>query len=140
MDLPERFEDLLSIQKLNDDFCYELDRGAPENFASLFTETALYTHGPRTSNGRFEILAFAKSRRATGPRTSRHVQSGLRIEFEAHARARGVSCCTTFAASANPPIASTLPVLVADFYDIYVIEGNIWRIAERNIVPIFTLA
>jgi hypothetical protein len=138
MELPERFNDLLAIQKLNEDFCYELDRGTPENFAVLFTEAALYTHGPRTSNGRLEILTFAKSRRAAGPRTSRHLQSGLRIEFEGRGRARGVSCCTTFAASAHPPIASTLPILVADFHDLYALEGDRWLLAERNIVPIFT--
>jgi len=99
-----------------------------------------YTHGLRTSKGRLEILAFAKSRRAAGPRTSRHVQSFLRIEFERHDRARAVSSCTTFAASDNPPIASTVPVLVADFRDVYVIEDARWLLAERHIVPIFTSA
>lgn len=136
--LPPRFPDLLAIRGLNDDLCHELDRGTPEGFAALFTQDALYTHGPRRSVGRDEVLAFARSRRAAGPRTSRHVQSGLRITFEGDDRAHGVSCCTTFAASAEPPIASTAPVLVADFLDVYVREGGVWRVAQRDIVPVFT--
>jgi hypothetical protein len=138
--LPERFEDLLAIERLNDAFCFELDRGTPEGFAGLFAEDAFYTHGSRESRGRGEILAFARSRTATAPRTARHVPAGLRVTFRGATGAIGISCCTTFAASALPPIASTIPVLVADFQDIYVKHGDDWLFAERHIIPIFTPA
>lgn len=138
MALPERFDDIVAIERLNAAFCHELDRGTPEGFAALFTDAAFYTHGRRESRGRDEILAFARSRTAAGPRTSRHVQTGLRIELQGADRAAGTSCCTTFAASATPPIASTLPILVADFRDVYALEEGAWRFAERHIVPIFT--
>jgi hypothetical protein len=140
MALPERFDDLLAIERLNQAFCHELDRGTPEGFATLFIEDAFYAHGARESHGRAEILAFARSRTATGPRTSRHVPSGLRVDFIDQAQATGISCCTTFAASALPPIASTIPVLVADFEDQYRYENGIWRFAARRITPIFTPA
>ena len=140
MSLPTRLADILAIKQLNEDVCHELDRGTPEGFATLFTENAVYTRAARTSCGRSEILSFAKSRRAEGPRTSRHVQSGLRITFQGEDRALGVSCCTTFAASAAPPIVSTVPVLVADFLDVYAREGGVWLLAQRDIVPIFTPA
>jgi hypothetical protein len=140
MTLPERFEDVLAIEQLNGAFCFELDRGTPEGFAALFVEDAFYTHGTRESRGREAILMFARSRTATAPRTARHVPAGLRIMFEGEDSATGISCCTTFAASALPPIASTIPVLVADFQDRYVKHGGAWLFAERRIVPIFTPA
>lgn len=140
MELPERFEDLLAIERLNSAFCFELDRGTPEGFAALFVEDAYYTHGPRESRGRVEILAFARSRTATAPRTARHVPAGLRVTFQGATDASGISCCTTFAASALPPIASTIPVLVADFQDVYVKRDGNWLFAERLIIPIFTPA
>lgn len=114
MQLPERFEDWIAIHRLNDDFSHELDRGTPEGFADLFVEDAIYTNGPRHARGRAAILQFAKSRTASGPRTSRHVLSGLRVTFASADRAIGVSCCTTFSAPASPPIPSTLPTVVAD--------------------------
>ena len=128
---------LRDIQALNDAFCYELDRGTPEGFAALFTDDARYTHGTRQSRGRAEVLAFARSRTSAGPRTSRHIQSGLRVTLQGATKATGISCCTTFAASADPPIATTLPTLIADFHDVYLLLEDGWRFAERHIVPIF---
>lgn len=130
-------EDMIMIQKLNDDFCYELDRGTPEGFAALFTEDVIYTRGERKSFGRDEVLDFAKGRTAKGPRTARHIASGLRVQFEDETTATGLSCCVTFGASAKPPIPSTLPVLVADFHDIYKKVLGKWLFKERHIVAIF---
>ena len=136
--LPERLADLIAIERLNHSFCHELDRGTPEGFAALFVADAFYAHAGRESHGRDAILAFARGRTAAGPRTSRHIPSGLQISFEGSDRATGISCCTTFAASALPPVASTLPILVADFADIYVCRDAVWCFAERRITPIFT--
>lgn len=132
-------DDHSALARLNEDFCFELDRGTPEGFAALFTEDAFYTHGERQSRGRDAVLAFARSRTAAGPRTSRHVQSGLRLDGGPVA-ATGISCCVTWAASASPPIADTAVLLVADFYDTYARVDGRWLFAERRIVPIFTPA
>ena len=130
--------DRAALVRLNEDFCFELDRGSPEGFAALFTSDAFYSHGARQSLGRDAVLAFARARIAATPRTSRHVQSGLRLSLGGPDTATGVSCCVTWAASANPPIASTAVLLVADFHDVYARVGGRWLFAERNIVPIFT--
>ena len=129
--------DRAALVQLNDDFCFELDRGSPEGFTRLFAEDAHYSHGSRASDGRGEILAFARSRTACGPRTSRHVQTGLRLTSIDADRAEGISCCVTWAASTSPPIADTAVLLVADFHDRYVRVGDHWLFARRHIEPIF---
>ena len=138
--LPDRFGDLVAIERLTLAFCHELDRGTAEGFAALFVADAFYAHGARESHGRDAILAFARNRTASGPRTSRHVPAGLRIDFTGTDEATGISCCTTFAASAQPPVASTVPILVADFADRYRREDGGWRFIERRITPIFVPA
>lgn len=138
MSPPDRADDRLAIERLNHAFCHALDRGAPEAFAALFTADAVYTSGPRRSEGREGVLAFAHGRIADGPRTSRHCPFGLNVVFEDAALARGTSTCMAFSAAGRPPIASTLPTLVADFHDLYRCEEGRWLFAERHIVPIFT--
>jgi len=135
----ERFEDRAAIERLNADFGHELDRGTANGFVALFTPDAIYTNGPRVLHGRDAIHAFFVSRTATGPRTSRHVMTGLRIDFEAADSARGISICTTFSAEGVPEIPSTHAAIVADFEDRYVrVEGR-WLFQSRNIVPIFRM-
>jgi uncharacterized protein (TIGR02246 family) len=129
-----------AISRLNERFCWELDRGTAEGFAALFTDDALYTNGTRVSRGRSEILAFAAGRRSGQPRTSRHFVSGLQITVQSEARATGLSCCMAFSAAAEPPVPSTLPALVADFFDVYRKVDGAWLFAERRITPIFTAA
>ena len=132
-----RIRDQLAIERLNADFGHELDRGTSDGFAALFTPDALYTHGARILRGRDAIRAFFISRTAEGSRTSRHVVTGLRIDFQSPSEAVGVSVCTTFSMPGLPEIASTIPAIVADFEDRYVLTDDGWRFAARNIVPIF---
>ncbi len=136
----DRLSDIMAIERLNSSFGHELDRGDADGFVELFMPDALYTHGPRVLRGREEIRAFYLNRTAKGPRTSRHFATGLRITFTGPHEARGISICTTWAASAEPPVASTMPALVADFEDIYAFDGERWRFRERHIHPIFTAA
>ena len=133
----ERASDRLAIARLNDAFCHELDRGSPEGFARLFTLDAIYTNGPRRSETRDGVLAFARSRIAAGPRTSRHLAGGLHITFEGTDTATGISCCMAFTASGVPPITAIIPPVVADFHDVYRRENGAWLFAERHILPIF---
>jgi hypothetical protein len=135
-----RADDRHMIAQLNDDFCHELDRGSAEGFVALFTAEALYTHGPRVLHGIEQIREFYVGRTREGPRTSRHMTSGLRIEFTGPAFARGLSVCMTFSAPGLPPIQSTVPVIVADFEDVYAFDGSRWRFAERHIRPQFRAA
>ena len=135
-----RADDRRMIAQLNDDFCHELDRGSAEGFVALFTPEALYTHGARVLRGTEQILEFYVGRTREGPRTSRHMTSGLRIDFTGPAFARGLSVCMTFSAPGLPPIQSTVPAIVADFEDVYAFDSGRWRFAERHIQPQFRAA
>lgn len=132
--------DRLAIERLNADFAHELDRGTPEGFVALFTPDALYVRGDRRLVGQKAILRFATDRLSDGPRTSRHVVSGLRVDFQGEEQATGISCCTTFSAAGTPPIASTVPALVADFDDVYVRVDGRWLFRERHILAQFEAA
>ena len=127
-----------AITELNNDFCYYLDHGLVDELVDLFCEDALYTHGQRTSCGQEEIRQLFESRRGAKKRTSRHIQSGLRIEISDAARATGRSVCLTFAADTPPPIIPATPYLVADFIDHYrKCDDGRWRLKKRHIERIF---
>ena len=127
-----------AITDLNNDFCHYLDHGLVDELVDLFCEEALYTHGQRTSNGREEVRRLFEPRRGAKNRTSRHIQSGLRIKIADASRASGRSVCLTFAADAPPPVSPASPYLVADFIDEYrrCNDGR-WRIKRRHIERIF---
>jgi len=127
----------LALEDLNAAFARHLDHGEIDALIDLFAEDALYTHGERRSRGRAEIEALFRNRVAGGPRTSRHLTSGLRIEIESATRARGTSVCLSFAGDGLPPLPA-VPFLVADFDDVYVrsADGR-WRFDERHIHRVF---
>jgi hypothetical protein len=138
MDRLARLADRLAIEDLNNAFAYHLDHDEVELLLGLFTEDALYTNGKRRSQGRTEIGAFLRSRTADGPRTARHLYSGLRLVFDGETEARGTSVWLTFAKNSLPPVDYSIPILIADFDDRYVREADgEWRIKRRHIEPIF---
>lgn len=140
MEPSARPADRQAIARLGDDFCHELDRGTVEGFAALFMPDALYTHGARILRGIEQIREFYSGRTRDGPRTSRHMVTGLRVDFTGEMSARGLSVCMTFSAPGLPPISSTVPAIVADFEDRYTFDGVRWRFAERHIHPMFRAA
>lgn len=135
----ERLEAKMAIEALNVDFCYYLDHNLVEELVDLFTEDARYSHGPRLSCGRAEIRALFARRASGGTRTSRHLQTGLKITLSTARQASGTSVCLTFACDGHPPISPATPFLIADFIDDYLLcaDGR-WRIHKRDIVRIFT--
>jgi hypothetical protein len=128
----------LALTELNGDFCYFLDHGLVDELIDLFCEDARYSHGERLSTGRDEVRRLFAGRRGATNRTSRHIQSGLRLQVIDRFRARGQSVCLTFAANARPPVSPAVPYLVADFKDEYrLCDDSRWRIAKRHIERIF---
>jgi SnoaL-like domain len=126
-----------SLEDLNSAFARHLDHGELDALVELFTTDALYTHGPRRSEGRDEIRALFVNRTARGPRTSRHLYSGLRFDIADRNHATGASVCLSFAQDGSPPLPAT-PFLVADFDDVYVrCEDGVWRFEERHISRVF---
>lgn len=128
----------LALRDLNADFCYYLDHGETDRLVDLFTEDAVYTHGERSSEGRDAISELFSERNASGTRTARHMQSGLRLRIIDENSATGHSVCMTFAADLLPPINQATPHLVADFVDDYEFcADERWRISRRHIDRIF---
>lgn len=128
-----------ALEDLNNNFCYYLDKGNITELVDLFCEDARYSHGDRVSCGRQEIRKLFQLRSSAGVRTSRHLQTGLRLSIESKVSAVGESVCTTFAADEPSPISPAIPHLVADFTDEYKYcpDGR-WRIKKRHINRIFT--
>jgi ketosteroid isomerase-like protein len=127
----------LELEQLNSAFAYHLDHNEIEALVDLFTADALYTNGDRKSEGREAIEQLFRNRTAGGPRTSRHMYSGLRLSIESSVAASGTSVCMSFAADGLPPLPAK-PFLVADFVDRYRREEDgRWRIAERHIERVF---
>lgn len=128
----------LALQDLNNAFTYYLDQNQIDPLVALFTEDAIYTHDVRRSEGRAAIRVLLETRAAAGPRTTRHVSTGLRVEIQDGSLATGYSVCVTYAANAVPPIVNATPCLVADFEDQYRLETDgQWRIRRRHIRRIF---
>jgi hypothetical protein len=134
----EKLEIRVALEDLNTAFCYHLDHDEVEPLLDLFTDDVYYTHGPRKTNGKAELERIFRGRSAHGPRTSRHLYSGLQVEIESGTRARGTSVCMTFGQGGVPPLSPAVPILVADFEDVYVrgADGR-WRFGERHIHRIF---
>ena len=127
----------LELEELNAAFAYHLDHNDIAALTDLFAVDALYTNGDRISRGRAEIEQLFRNRTAQGPRTSRHLYSGLRLSIESLSSAGGWSVCMSFAANGLPPLPAK-PFLVADFEDRYQLDADgSWRFAERHIHPIF---
>jgi len=134
----ERLEIRVALEDLNTAFCYHLDHNEVDKLLELFTDDVFYTHGPRRSHGKAELAEVLRGRTASGPRTSRHLYSGLKLEIESATRARGTCVCMTFGQSGTPPLAPAVPILVADFDDVYERGADgLWRIRERHIQRIF---
>lgn len=133
-----RLEIRLALEDLNAAFTHHLDHGDIPALVALFTSDALYTNGPRESRGHAAIEELFRQRVAKGPRTSRHIYSGLRFEIQSEREATGTSVCLSFAADGLPPLPIK-PFLVGDFVDRYRREPDgRWRIAERRIQRVFT--
>ena len=141
LDKLERIESRLALEVLNVDFCHFLDYNKVEELAELFTEDARYSHGSRVSRGREEIRQLFSKRIAGKVRTSRHMQTGLKIILLNSREAQGRSVCLTFASDDPPPVSPATPFLVADFIDEYQrCEDGRWRIRKRHIQRIFAAA
>jgi hypothetical protein len=128
----------LAIEDLNAAFAYHLDHNQVEPLVDLFTANARYSHGERRTEGREALRTLFIARTATGPRTTRHFYSGLRIDIHDERSASGQSVWMAFAANQEPPIGFCTPHLVADFIDRYLLDTDgRWRIEQRDIRRIF---
>ena len=129
----------IAIEELNAAFARCLDHAAYDDLGDLFSEDARYSSGPRTMEGRNAIVqSFVTRAQKGGPRTTRHLFSGLSVHFEGSSLARGHSVWISYACNTPAPVEEVTPFVVADFEDVYVLEvDGHWRIQERVIRPVF---
>lgn len=131
--------DRLAIEELNAWFCHCLDTQQYDSLGEVLTPDVHYTSGPRTLIGLDTVITqFTTRAQQTLPRTTRHLQSGLRLQFDADGlTAHGLSVAVNYAAHGEAPADSLTPFVVADFTDTYQRgQDDRWRIKTRIITPI----
>ena len=136
-----REEELLlwvEIERLNAEFAYLIDHDQADRVPDLFTPDGVYgrSTGER-SVGREAIRESYRRRAAHGVRTARHIFSNLRLTVESADRVRGTVILTLFAEDGPPPHPA-LPLIVADYDDVYERgpDGR-WLYRERIITWLF---
>jgi hypothetical protein len=124
---------------------FEIDHRNGAAAAGFFTADAELTFSRRTFRGTAEIDGVYRDRAARGPRVSRHLASNLHVLRREAGAVDAVSALVLFARDGEPPVPSTVPVLVADVFDRFVRPGapdrapHGWLIASRRIESRFLL-
>lgn len=118
---------------------FEIDHGDGSAASSFFTADAELTFSRRTFRGTDQINGVYSDRTARGPRVSRHLMSNLHILRHEPDLVEAVSALVLYAQDGEPPVPTTVPVLVADVFDRFVRvdepdgEACRWLIASRRI-------
>ncbi|MEY9929639.1 hypothetical protein ABH926_004279 [Catenulispora sp. GP43] len=118
---------------------FEIDHGDGSAASNFFTADAELTFSRRAFRGTEEIDGVYRDRAARGPRVSRHLMSNLHVLRHDTDRVEAVSALVLHAQDGEPPVPTTVPVLVADVFDSFVRIGGPdaqnyrWLIAARRI-------
>ena len=118
---------------------FEIDHGDGSAASGFFTADAELTFSRRTFRGTDEIDGVYSDRAARGPRVSRHLMSNLHVLRHEADLVEAVSALVLYAQDGEPPVPTTVPVLVADVFDRFVRVGGPdgrarrWLIASRRI-------
>ena len=124
---------------------FEIDHGDGSAASSFFTADAELTFSRRTFRGTDEIDGVYSDRTARGPRVSRHLTSNFHVLRHETDLVEAVSVLVLYAQDGEPPVPTTVPVLVADVFDRFVRvgepdgEARRWLIAARRIENRFLL-
>jgi 3-phenylpropionate/cinnamic acid dioxygenase small subunit len=127
----------LEIDAVLADWAWHVDHGEIDELVELFTEDARFEPQPGVElHGRPRIRQRYASR--SGPRTTRHVYSGLRLAVVGPVWVRATSTWVTYAANQPAPVPDATTYQVADFHDLFT-RGmdRRWRICDRTIVSVF---
>lgn len=134
--MPITLEHRSAIHDLVAEFAWRVDHNDGVGVENLFTEDGTYDMAGWVISGREDIKHFYDDRRARGPRTSRHLFTGLRLSANDDA-ITGISVLTLHAEQGAPPLRLD-PVLVADYSDTYVRdEDGRWLFGNRAVTPLF---
>jgi ketosteroid isomerase-like protein len=127
----------LEIDAVLAEWAWHVDHGEIDELVELFTEDARFEPQPGVElHGRPRIRQRYTTR--AGPRTTRHVYSGLRLDVVGPVWVRATSTWVTYAANEPAPVRSAVTYQVADFHDLFTCcPDRRWRICDRTIVSIF---
>lgn len=128
VDVETRF----AIQELVTEHSYVVDHGHADRLADLYTEDGeMIGLPPANLVGRSAIREWGQTRVLLTTRTSRHIESNLRVFWEGSVL-RGTLSVIMFR-SDTEDVSDTRPKMVGDYEDEYAREGDRWLIRRRVI-------
>ncbi|KQU07151.1 hypothetical protein ASG56_06315 [Rhodococcus sp. Leaf7] len=126
------------IDALVAEFAYRIDHEGGHTVHELFTADGTYDLSGWAITGHEQIKRFYDDRRNSGPRTSRHLFTGLRLDPTFTAETVTGNCVLTLHAHAGVAPLPLDPVMIADYADTYRRDGNgQWLFHHRRVTPIF---
>src|SRR5688572_7839410 len=121
------------------DYWFEVDTKGGAGVSQMFVEDGVFHAGPgKPLVGRAAIEGFYGWRTDRGARTSRHLISNFRADFQDDTHATTWCVMMVYAADGKPVLASHPPIFVGDQIDRCekCADGK-WRYVERNFAPLF---
>jgi hypothetical protein len=116
------------------DYWYEVDHHYGLNARDFYFEDSSFG----SFTGREAIHAFYVWRKERGVRTSRHLISNFRAEFDGPRRARTNNVMQLFAADGEPVLPSAPPIQIAEQIDeVELCDDGRWRYRTRKFVNLF---
>lgn len=138
MELAERLVIRQEIEARAVDYWYEVDMNDGAKAHEYFTEDGVFTSSVKTHRGRAAIQAFYTSRKARGPRVSRHVMSNFRVAVQDRDHASAQWVLSLYAADGEAVLPSKPPIMLADVSEELVRERDgAWRYRSRIIKAAF---
>jgi hypothetical protein len=135
----QRALETLVLQQNAVNYWHEVDLKGGAGVSEMFVEDGIFHAGPgQPLVGRAAIEGFYSWRQDRGARTSRHLISNFRAEFEDDTHATTYCVMLLLAADGKPILPSRPPIFVGDQVDrcVKCADGR-WRYAERNFTALF---
>jgi ketosteroid isomerase-like protein len=125
-------ETRVAIQDLVTEHSHLVDHGHADRLADLYTEDGeLIGLPPANLLGRRAIREWGEQRVLLTTRTSRHIESNLRVFWDGNVL-RGTLSVVMFR-SDTEDVSDTRPKMVGDYEDEFARDGDRWRIRRRII-------
>jgi hypothetical protein len=135
----QRALETLALQQNAVDYWHEVDLKGGAGVSEMFVEDGIFHAGPgQPLVGRAAIEGFYSWRQDRGARTSRHLITNFRAEFEDDTHATTHCVMLLLAADGKPILPSRPPIFVGDQVDrcVKCADGR-WRYVERNFTALF---
>jgi hypothetical protein len=126
-------ETRVGIEHLVAELLWRLDHGKADTTWELYTEDAVSTGPLGTMDGREAIKSWGERRAKVSGIVGRHLIGGIRLAWVGE-ELHGWTQYMTFRDSSDNPL---LPASVGEFREVYRVVDGDWKIARREIAPIF---